>query len=136
MLKEKLTIERRKAVMLEVDFSGRTVEEYAMAWLKLTNNAREYSNLIWKIKNIPGSKVYVICKPEAVEQVREFCTDIVSFYSEDDDKIHSVGKVLNESDVIVGVPVYEWDSTCDCDDPEWEEDFDKSIHEWLMVDEG
>ena len=49
MLKEKIYFERKKAVLLTVDFSG-TVEEYAMAWLKLTNNAREYGNMIWKIE--------------------------------------------------------------------------------------
>lgn len=135
MLKEKLTIERRKAVMLEVDFTGKTIEEYAMAWLKLTNNAREYSNLIWKISNTSGNTVYIICKPEAAENVKDFCTDIVSFYSEQDG-IHSVGKVISEQEIVVGVPVYEWDSTHSCSDQKWEEDFDKSIHHWIEVDEG
>lgn len=135
MLKEKLHLERRKAVMLEIDFTGRTIEEYAMAWLKLTNNAREYNKLIWRISNTSGNTVYVICKPEAAEQVKNFCTGIVSFYSEEDDKIHSVGKVISETEITVGVPVYEWDSTCKCDDPGWEEDFDKSIHEWIAVED-
>ena len=38
MLKEKLSIERKKAVMITADFTAPTTESYAMAWLKLCNN--------------------------------------------------------------------------------------------------
>lgn len=34
MLKEKLSIERKKAVMITADFTAPTTESYAMAWLK------------------------------------------------------------------------------------------------------
>ena len=76
MLKEKLTFERKKAILLTVEFNG-TVEEYAMAWLKLTNNAREYSNMIWKIQNSSSNTVYVYCNPKSAEAVKNFCTGIV-----------------------------------------------------------
>lgn len=33
MLKEKLSIERKKAVMITADFTAPTTESYAMAWL-------------------------------------------------------------------------------------------------------
>lgn len=136
MLKEKLTFERRKAVLLTVEFKG-TVEEYAMAWLKLTNNAREYNNMIWKIQNTSSNTVYVYCNPKSAEAVKDFCTGIVTFYHEEEDKIHYVGEVTNETEVIVGVPIYEWDSTCNVttEYEQWEEDFDKSIHEWLAVED-
>ena len=78
MLKENIYFERKKAVLLTVDFSG-TVEEYAMAWLKLTNNAREYSNMIWKIQNTSSNTVYVYCNPKSAEAVKDFCTGIVVF---------------------------------------------------------
>lgn len=136
MLKEKLTFERRKAVLLTVEFKG-TVEEYAMAWLKLTNNAREYSNMIWKIQNTSSNTVYVYCNPKSAEAVKDFCTGIVSFYHEEKDEMHYVGEVTDETEVIVGVPIYEWDSTCNLttEYEQWEEDFDKSIHEWLAVED-
>lgn len=134
MLREKITFERKKAVLLTVEFKG-TVEEYAMAWLKLTNNAREYNNMIWKIKNSSSNTVYVYCNPKSAEAVKEFCTGIVVFYHEDEDKIHSVGEVINKEEIIVGVPIYEWDSTCDTNDPRWETDFDNSIHDWMDVEE-
>lgn len=133
MLKEKLTFERKKAVLLTVEFKG-TVEEYAMAWLKLTNNAREYSNMIWKIKNCSSNKVYVYCNPKSVEAVKDFCTGIVSFYHKDEDKIHSVGEVVDETEIIVGIPVYDWESTCRTDDPQWDKDCDSVIYDWMDVD--
>lgn len=134
MLKEKISFERKEAVMLEVDFSG-TIEEYAMAWLKLTNNAREYSNMIWKIFNTRENNVYVICKPDSVEAVKEFCTGIVALYNEKDDAVHYIGKVIDEQKITVGVPIYEYESTCKVSDPQWEEDIDGAILEWLQVEE-
>ena len=134
MLKEKLTFERRKAILLTVEFKG-TVEEYAMAWLKLTNNAREYGNMIWKIQNTSSNTVYVYCNPKSADAVKDFCTGLVTFYHEEEDEMHFVGEVTNETEVIVGVPIYEWESTCSVSDPQWEEDFDKSIHEWLAVED-
>ena len=134
MLKEKLTFVRKKAVLLTVEFKG-TIEEYAMAWLKLTNNAREYSNMIWKIQNTSSNTVYVYCNPKSAEAVKDFCTGIISFYHEEDKKMNYVGEVVNETEVIVGVPYYEWESTCSVDDPQWEKDFDESVHEWIAVEE-
>ena len=133
MLKEKITFERKKAVLLTVEFKG-TVEEYAMAWLKLTNNTREYGNMIWKIRNNSGNKVYVYCNPKSAEAVKDFCTGIVTFYHEEENEMHYVGEVVDEQEVIVGVPVYEWESTCDVDDPQWDEDCDNIINEWMDVD--
>ena len=133
MLKEKLTIERKKAVLLTVEFNG-TVEEYAMAWLKLTNNAREYSNMIWKIQNTSSNTVYVYCNPKSAEAVRDFCTGIVTFYHEEEDKVHSVGEVIDEKEIVVGVPVYEWEITCSVNDPRWEEYCDNIPCDWMDVD--
>lgn len=133
MLKEKLSFERKEAVMLTVDFSG-TIEEYALAWLKLTNNAREYRNMIWKISNCSGNNVYVICNPKSVDAVREFCTGIVSVYDEKSDELHSIGKVIEEEKITVGVPVYEYESTYSVSDERWDADIDSAIGEWLPVD--
>lgn len=133
MLKEKISFERKEAVMLTVDFSGST-EDYALAWLKLTNNAREYSNMIWKISNGRENNVYVICNPKCVESVRDFCTGIIVTWDEKDDKPHYIGKVIDERKITVGVPIYEYESTYRYDDERWEEDMDKAIYEWLPVD--
>lgn len=83
MLKEKLSIERKKAVMITADFTAPTTESYAMAWLRLCNNAREYKDVIWRIENDSGNKVYVWCDPKYKETVIEFLTGIVYYYQED-----------------------------------------------------
>lgn len=134
MLKEKIYFERREVTLLTVDFSG-TIEEYAMAWLKLTNNAREYGNMIWKIENCSGNNVYVYCNPEYADAVKKFCEGIYVSYHEDEKKMHCIGKVINEEEITVGVPIYEWESTCKVDDPQWGEDCDKSISNWMAVSE-
>ena len=133
MLKERITFERKEAVLLTVDFSG-TIEEYAMAWLKLTNNAREYGNMIWKISNNRENNVYVICNPQSAEAVKEFCTGIVTMYCEKNNEMHYIGKVIKEEKITVGVPIYEYESTYRYDDDRWYDDIDKAIYDWLAVE--
>lgn len=126
MLKEKLSIERKKAVMITADFTAPTTESYAMAWLRLCNNAREYKDVIWRIENDSGNKVYVWCNPKYKETVIEFLTGIVYYYQEDKGPT-SVGKVIEETDVTVGFPVYEYESTCSSHEEQWGIDIDNSI---------
>ena len=133
MLKEKISFERKEAVMLTVDFSGK-IEDYALAWLKLTNNAREYDNMIWKISNGRDSNVYVICNPKSAEAVKDFCTGIITSYDEKEDKVNYIVKVIDERKITVGVPLYEYESTESYDDEKWEEDLDKAVYTWLDVE--
>lgn len=135
MLKESIRFEKREAIELTIDFSG-TIEEYALAWLKLTNNAREYSDMIWKISNDKGNNVYVICKPKSVELVKDFCTGIVGVYDEKNDKVNYIGKVTGERKIIVGVPIYEYESTHRYDDERWEDDMNQVVSDWLDVEEN
>ena len=134
MLKEEISFKRKEAVLLTVDFSG-PIEGYAMAWLKLTNNAREYGNMIWKIFNDREKGVYVICNPKHVEAVKEFCDGIYTYYNEKKDETCYIGKVISEGKIIVGVPMYEYESTCWGDDEKWEADIDKAVLYWLAVEE-
>lgn len=134
MLKEKLSIERRKAVMITADFTAPTTESYAMAWLRLCNNAREYKDIIWRIENDSGNRVYVWCDPKYKETVIEFLTGIVYYYQEDKGPT-SVGKVIEAEDVTVGFPVYEYESTCSSHEEQWGFDIDNSIMFWGAVKE-
>lgn len=133
MLKEKLSFKKEVAILLTVDFSG-TIEQYALAWLKLTNNAREYPDSIYKISNGSSNLVYVICNPTRVDLVRDFCTGIVVFYDEENDSVKPIGKVIKEDAVLIGRPVYEYESTCSPDDKQWEKDIDDAVLEWLPVE--
>ena len=44
--------------------------------------------------------------------------------------------IMKEYEIEVGVPIYEYDSTCDCDDEQWEEDMDNAIYYWIDVKEN
>lgn len=72
MLKEKLSIERKKAVMITADFTAPTTESYAMAWLKLCNNAREYKDVIWRVENDSGNRVFKTNRQKRIFNVAEF----------------------------------------------------------------
>lgn len=139
MLKETVEIIRKKAVVFEVDFGSELgVEGYAMAWLKLTNNAREYKDMIWKIENDRHSdKVYIYANPKSQKAVREFCNEIYIGYKEDkennDFKTIPVGKVIREWEEQVGFMEYDYYSTVDSDDEEFERDMDKAVYEWMYV---
>ena len=133
MLKEKLTFERKTVAVITVDFSAPKIEGYAMAWLKLCNNAREYKNIIWKIKNDSSNEVCVWCSPDRKDEVIDFLTSIVEFY--EDDKITPIGKVINVSEEVIGVPVYEYETTCASNDKQWSEDIDYAISNWAAIQE-
>ena len=134
MLKEELTFERKRVVVIIADFSAPVIEGYAMAWLKVCNNAREYKNIIWKIENDRNNNnVYVWCNPDRKDEVIEFLTGIVEFY--EGDKITPIGKVINVSEEVIGVPVYEYESTCDSNDEQWYEDIDHAISNWTAIQE-
>lgn len=63
----------------------------------------------------------------------DFLTGIVYFYK--DGKPIPIGKVLNTCDDTIGVPVYEYESTCDSNDEQWHEDIDHAISNWTAIQE-
>lgn len=129
MLKEELTFERKTAAVITVDFSAPKIEGYAMAWLKLCNNAREYKNIIWKIENDRNNKVYVWCNPDRKDEVVDFLTGIVNCYK--DEEVVPIGKVIDVSEEVIGVPVYEYESTSKGGSDEWENDINNVIVNWI-----
>lgn len=133
MLKERLVFERKKAAVITADFSAPVIEGYAMAWLKLCNNAREYKNIIWKIENDRDNKVYVWCNPDRKDNVIDLLTDIVNYYK--DEKVTPIGKVINVSEEVVGVPVYEYESTSEVGSDKWEDDIESAISTWIDMQE-
>lgn len=134
MLKEKLVIERKAATLITADFTAPEIAGYAMAWLKLCNVARELKHIIWKIENDRSNKVYVWCDPGHKDEVMDFLTGIVYFHK--DGKPIPIGKVLNTCDDTIGVPVYEYESTCDSDDEQWYEDIEHAISNWTAIQDS
>lgn len=130
MLKEKLVIKRKAATLITADFTAPEITGYAMAWLKLCNNARELK-CIWKIENDRSNKVYVWCDPSHKDEVINFLTGIVYFHK--DEKPIPIGKVLDVCDDTIGAPVYEYGSTCDSNDEQWCEDIEHAISNWMSI---
>lgn len=60
-----------KAVKIECTFKGK-LEDYAMAWLHLTNNAREYPFAFLKHYNNAGNNVTVITTEQYQEKMKEY----------------------------------------------------------------
>lgn len=133
MLKENLTFERKRAAVIIADFSAPVIEGYAMAWLKLCNNAREYKNIIWKIENNRNNNVCVWCDPDRKDEVVNFLTGIVNCYK--DQEVTPIGKVIDVSEEVIGVPVYEYESTSKGGSDEWEDDIDSAILNWMSIQE-
>lgn len=133
MLKEELTFERKRAAVITADFSAPVIEGYAMAWLKLCNNAREYKSIIWKIENDRNNNVYVWCNPNRKDEVVNFLTGIVNCYK--DQEVTPIGKVIDISEEVIGVPVYEYESTSKGGSNEWENDIDSAISNWMSIQE-
>lgn len=71
-MKGEVYFEEIDGVCITADFSGKRVEDYAMAWLKLTNNAREFDDTILKITNNSKNAVYVYCPANREDIVRNF----------------------------------------------------------------
>ena len=95
-----------------------------MAWLKLTNVARE-SNAILKIANNSKNDVYVYCAKKDKKRICDFLTDIVTVTNRTETgmEFYTVGKVKSVYNVKIAIPCYEYpDDSADAD-KEYEVEF-------------
>ena len=64
--------EKEKAVQIAVNLDG-DIQKYALSFLHIWNNAREYPSTFYKVENISASNaVFVTCNPDDVEKVKEY----------------------------------------------------------------
>lgn len=63
--------EKQKAIKITVRLDGDT-QEYAMSFLHIWNNAREYPNMFYKVENNSGNDVFVTCRPSDAEAIKEY----------------------------------------------------------------
>ena len=63
--------EKQKAIQITVRLDG-DVQEYAMSFLHIWNNAREYPNMFYKLENNRGNDVFVTCRPSDAEAIKEY----------------------------------------------------------------
>lgn len=68
----KYSHEKQKAIEITVRLNG-NVQQYAMSFLHIFNNARDNKDIFYKVGNISGSNdIFVTCNPEYVENVKEY----------------------------------------------------------------
>ena len=64
--------EKQKATQIIVCLDG-NVQQYAMSFLHIFNNAREFPNSFYKVENIGGrNDVFVTCRPSDAEEIKEY----------------------------------------------------------------
>lgn len=63
---------KEKAVEFTVDL-GNDVQQYAMSFLHIFNNARDNKDVFYKVENMSASnKIFVSCNPSYKEEVAEY----------------------------------------------------------------
>ena len=64
--------DKEKAIQITVRLDG-NVQRYALSFLHIWNNARDYPEIFYKVENMSASNnVFVTCNPERVEEVTEY----------------------------------------------------------------
>ena len=63
------TYEKKNVRRLTVKMPSK-VDDYALVFLQMFNNAREYSETIMQIENNSGNEVFITCPTDSVESVR------------------------------------------------------------------
>lgn len=102
-----------KAVKITCHFKGST-ENYALAWLHLTNNAREFPEIFLKHYNNSGNTVFVVTREKYVDKMKDYLTGFNSSEFE--------VEIVDEEKVTTVTPVIDWGSDWKTTtDEEWEE---------------
>lgn len=102
-----------KAVKITCEFKGST-ENYALAWLHLTNNAREFPEIFLKHYNNSGNGVFVVTPEKYVDKMKDYLTGFNSSEFE--------VEIVDEEKITTVTPVIDWGSDWKTTtDEEWEE---------------
>ena len=78
----KYTHEKEKATMFTLDIKGDT-QEYALAFLHIVNNAREFPDMLYKVENTPSNVVYVTCRTSDSESIKEYLSQFGEIKNEE-----------------------------------------------------
>ena len=63
--------EIEKATMFTLNIN-KPVQEYAMNFLHIINNAREFPNMFYEVRNNSGNSVYVTCRTKDKDSIKEY----------------------------------------------------------------
>ena len=100
-----------KAVKITANFEGK-VHDYALAWLHLTNNAREYPNVFLKVWNTAGDSVMVLTTEKWANSVKDYLTGLTGIGVTDGDNQRTDFKVtIQDTEVVPTIkPLVDWDA--------------------------
>lgn len=102
------------AVKIDCKFEG-SIEEYAMAWLHLTNNAREYPKIFLKHYNNSGNNVTVITTEKYQEKMKQYLKGLEqSTYKDGELKKTFTVDIWNVEIIQTITPLVDWE--CDYED--------------------
>ena len=62
---------KERATQITVRLEG-DVQKYALSFLHIWNNAREYPEMFYKVENNSENDVYVTCRPKDAESITEY----------------------------------------------------------------
>lgn len=79
----KFEYRKEETTKITVAIKG-NVQEYALSFLHIWNNAREHENVFLKVENNSSNLVYVSCKTKYKDSVREYLEDFGTIRSVDD----------------------------------------------------
>ena len=63
--------EKEKATRITVNLEG-DIQQYALSFLHIWNNAREYPNMFYRVENNSGNDVIVTCRTKDAENIKEY----------------------------------------------------------------
>lgn len=87
--------EKAKATRFTLDIEG-DVQQYALSFLQIINNAREYPQVFYKVENTYNNTVYVTCDERRKDSARGFLSDF--------------GKITDEEEIVWITISAEYDS--------------------------
>lgn len=67
----KFGYKKGKAVMFTVSMPKK-VEDYALVFLQMFNNVREYPNMFYRIENSSANSVFITCRTSDKESIRNW----------------------------------------------------------------
>lgn len=70
----RIALEKKVGYRFKVELPSDT-EKYAKAFLVITNNARCYSNMLWRVYNNDGNDVYVVVSEDSKDAAQLFLED-------------------------------------------------------------
>lgn len=86
-----------KAIKIKLHIPDeRTTKDYALNFLHIWNNAREYPNMFYKVYNNRGNDIFVICNPKNKEDVIEYLEYFGEIRSVEEAKLITIKAKLDE----------------------------------------